>query len=161
MNDQNDARIEVISPGVNIAVVKKDDDGWKVLVLQRADTGSYPGCWGLLTGRKEKNEVVAQTVERELRARVGLNAQRIWSTEYLIRFYEPEFDQIWIMPLVVVVVDANAEVVIQSEHSGYRWLDPFRAKKQVTWKNLVRAIEDIAEELEVYPARTWVELVAS
>lgn len=160
MIDRNDARIEVISPGVNMAVVKKDDDGWKVLVLQRADTGSYPGCWGLLTGRKQKNEVAAQIVERELRARVGLTAQRIWSTEYLVRFYEPEFDQIWIMPLIVVVVDADAKVIIQSEHSGYRWLDPFRAKKQVTWKNLVRAIEDIAEELEVYPARTWIELVA-
>jgi len=160
MSDRNDARIEVISPGVNMAVVKKDDDGWKVLVLQRADTGSYPGCWGLLTGRKQKNEVAAQIVERELRARVGLTAQRIWSTEYLVRFYEPEFDQVWIMPLIVVVVDADAKVVLQSEHSGYRWLDPFRAKKQVTWKNLVRAIEDIAEELEVYPARTWIELVA-
>lgn len=157
----NDHGIEIVSPGVNIAVVKKDDDGWKVLVLQRTETGSYPGCWGLLTGRKEEEEVVAQIVERELRARVGLRAQRIWSTEYLIRFFEPEFDQIWIMPLIVAVVPDDAKVILQSEHSGFKWLDPFRAKKQVTWKNLVRAIEDIAEELEVYPARTWVELVTS
>ena len=161
MSDLDDARIDIISPGVNIAVVKKDDDGWKVLVLQRTDTGSYPGCWGLLTGRKEKYEVVAQIVERELRARVGLTAQRIWASEYLIHFYEPEFDQIWIMPLIVAVVDADAKVILQSEHAAYRWLDPYRAKKQVTWKNLVRAIEEMAEELEVYPARTWVELVAS
>jgi dATP pyrophosphohydrolase len=160
MSEVDDSRIEIVSPGVNIAVVKKDDDGWKVLVLQRAETESYPGCWGLLTGRKEKNEVVAQVVARELMVRVGLTAERIWATEYLIRFYEPEFDQIWIMPLIVAVVDADVEVVLQPEHSGYRWLDPFGAKKQVTWKNLVRAIEDVAEELEVYPARTWIELVA-
>lgn len=161
MSVSNDNGIEIVSPGVNIAVVKKDDDGWKVLVLQRAESESYPGCWGLLTGRKEHDEVVAQIVARELRGRVGLIAQRIWATESLIRFYEPEFDQIWIMPLIVAVVSDDAKVILQREHSGFKWLDPFRAKKQVTWKNLVRAIEDIAEELEVYPARTWVELVTS
>lgn len=161
MRRSDDSRIEIVSPGVNIAVVKKDDDGWKVLVLQRSDTGSYAGCWGLLTGRKESNEVVAQIVARELRERVSLTATRIWSTEHVIRFYEPEFDQIWMLPLIVAIVDADAKVDLQSEHSDFRWLDPFRAKRQVTWKNLYRAIENIAEELEVYPARTWVELVPS
>ena len=161
MRNIEDTRIEIVSPGVNIAVVKKDDDGWKILVLQRSDAGSYPGCWGLLTGRKEDHEVVAQIVTRELRARVGLTATRIWSTEHVIRFYEPEFDQIWMLPLIIAIVDADAKVDLQTEHSAFRWLDPFRAKRQVTWKNLYRAIENIAEELEVYPARTWVELVAS
>jgi len=161
MRRSDDSRIEIVSPGVNIAVVKKDDDGWKVLVLQRSETGSYAGCWGLLTVRKDNNEVVAQIVDRELKARVGLTAARIWSTEHVIRFYEPEFDQIWMLPLIVAVVDADASVRVQSEHSGFRWLDPLRAKRQVTWKNLYRAIENLAEELEVYPARTWVELVPS
>ena len=161
MRSIDDTQIEIVSPGVNIAVVKKDDDGWKVLVLQRAETGSYPGNWGLLTGRKESNEVVAQIVARELPERLSLTVRRIWSTEHVIRFYEPEFDQIWMLPLIVAIVDADAKVILQSEHSSFRWLDPFRAKRQVTWKNLYRAIENIAEELEVYPAHTWVELVAS
>ncbi len=161
MSEVDESRIEIVSPGVNVAVVKKDDDGWKILVLQRCETGSYPSCWGLLTGRKDGNEVVAQIVARELRARVGLTATRIWSTEHVIRFYEPEFDQIWMLPLIVAVVDADAKVVTQAEHCGFRWLDPFRAKRQVTWKNLYRAIENIAEELEIYPARTWVELVTN
>jgi dihydroneopterin triphosphate diphosphatase len=151
--------IDIVSPGVNVAVVKKDDDGWKFLLLQRAETESYPGCWGFLTGSKQKDETAAQIVKRELKEETGLSAQRIWATEYLVEFYEPEFDQIWVLPLMVAVVESGAEVKIQPENSDFAWIDPLKGKKQVTWKNLVTAIENISNELEVYPARTWVEVL--
>jgi len=152
--------IEICSPGVNVAVVRKDDDGWKFLIIQRADTESYPGCWGLLTGMKEGGETAAQITRRELKEETGLLAQSMWSTESLIQFYEPEFDQIWILPLVIAVVPPDAKVALCPENSACKWLDPFKAKKQVSWKNLLVAIDQIAEELEVYPAKTWVEMRA-
>lgn len=153
--------IEITSPGVNIAVVKKDDDGWKFLLVQRAETESYPGCWGFVTGGKEGNETVAQTTARELKEEIGLVADRMWSTEYLIQFYEPEFDQIWQLPLVVAVVPVDAKVRLTAENSDFKWLYADKARKQVSWKNLSTAIENITEELEVYPARTWVEIKPS
>jgi 8-oxo-dGTP pyrophosphatase MutT (NUDIX family) len=151
--------ISITSPGVNIAVVKKDDDGWKFLLVQRAETESYPGCWGFVTGTKEGNETAAQIVARELKEEVGLTAERLWSTEYLIQFYEPEFDQIWILPLIVAVVSRDSAVTLTAENSGFAWLYAHKARKLVSWKNLVKAIEDITDELEVYPAKTWVEIL--
>lgn len=151
--------IEITSPGVNIAVVKKDDDGWKFLLVQRAETESYAGCWGFVTGTKAGDETAAQIAARELKEEVGLTAERLWSTEYLVQFYEPEFDQIWILPLIVAVVPNDSTVTLNSENSGFAWLYSHKARKLVSWKNLVVAIEDITEELEVYPAKTWVEII--
>ena len=148
------------APGVNVAVVKRDDDGWKFLVIQRSLNESYGGCWGLLTGMKQAEETAAQIAARELKEELGLKPEVMWSTEHLIQFYEPEFDQVWILPLIVAVVPKDAKVVLDPENNDFKWLDPFRAKKQVTWKNLVCAIGQVAEELEVYPMRTWVEVRA-
>ena len=58
--------IKIESPGVNVAVVKKDYDGWKFLVLKRAESESYGGYWGFMTGGKSGDETVAQVVVREM-----------------------------------------------------------------------------------------------
>ena len=65
MNQPTNIKIE--SPGVNVAVVKKDYDGWKFLILQRAESESYGGYWGCMTGGKRGEETVAQVVVRELK----------------------------------------------------------------------------------------------
>ena len=113
-----------------------------------------------MTGSKQGNETVAQLVERELHEETGLKAQSMWATEYLVQFYEPEYDRIWILPVIVVVVPTNARVTLSAENSEYEWLSASKAKRKVTWKNLLRAIDDVSEELEIFPARNWVEIVA-
>jgi len=152
------SKIEIESPGVNVAVLKKDYDGWKFLVLKRAEGESYAGFWGFMTGSKQDNETVAQVVVRELQEETGLKPTSMWATEYLVQFYEPEYDTIWILPLIVAIVPEKAEIKLSSENSEYRWLTPEKAKHLVSWKNLVKAINDISEELEIFPARNWVRL---
>lgn len=158
MTDHTNIKIE--SPGVNVAVVKKDYDGWKFLVLKRAEGESYGGFWGFMTGGKKGEETVAQVVVRELKEETGLSPISMWASEYIVQFYEPEYDTIWILPLIVAVVDEEAEVELSAENSEYRWLEPHKAKHLVSWNNLVRAIDNIADELEIFPARNWVEIKA-
>ncbi len=158
MTNRTDIKIE--SPGVNVAVVKKDDDGWKFLVLKRAQTESYGGCWGFLTGGKEGDETVAQVVVRELKEETKLAPRSMWATEYLVQFYEPEYDAIWILPLIVAVVTPDSEVVLSKENEEFRWLEPRKARHLVSWNNLIQSIERISEELEIYPSRNWVEIKA-
>ena len=158
MSDHTNIKIE--SPGVNVAVVKKGYDGWKFLVLKRADGESYGGYWGFMTGGKKGNETVAQVVVRELKEETGLAPQSMWASEYLVQFYEPEYDTIWILPLIVALVPEDAEVELSAENSEYRWLPAAKAKHLVSWNNLVNAIDRISEELEIFPARNWVEINA-
>lgn len=151
-----------ISPrGFNAAIVKQDADGWKYLVFQRSEGETYAGYWSFLTGLKHEGETVAQAVAREVRHETGLTDFRMFSTEYLVQFYEPENDKIWILPLVVVVVKTDTQLALSDENQTALWLTSRSAKHRVSWKNLVRAIDDIADELEIFPAKNWVEIKAS
>ena len=150
--------IPIESPGVNVAIVKQDPDGWKFLILQRSEEESYGGYWGFMTGGKRGEETVAQVVKRELDEETGLVARSMWATEYMVHFYEPEEDKIWILPVIVAVVEPDSKVKLSEENSDFRWLPTTKAKHLVSWKNLERAIEEISDELEIYPARNWVEI---
>jgi dATP pyrophosphohydrolase len=152
--------IGIESPGFNACIVKQDEDGWKYLALQRAESETYGGFWGFVTGSRQGDETVAQGVKREVKAETGLTDIRMFATEYLIQFYEPANDRIWILPLIVVVVPPDCEITLSDENQDYDWLTSRRAKHRVSWKNLIRAIDDIADELEVFPARNWVEIFA-
>ena len=152
--------IGIESPGFNALVVKQDDDGWKFLLLERAGTETYSGTWGVITGRKHEGETMAQAVTREVTDEIGLAEIRMFATEHLIQYYEPENDKIWILPLIVTVVPSASDVVLSAENEDFVWLLPHRARHRVTWKNLERAIEEVVDELELYPARNWVEIKA-
>jgi 8-oxo-dGTP pyrophosphatase MutT (NUDIX family) len=145
---------------VNVAVIKQDDDGWKYLLLKRSKTETYPGSWGFITGGKKGDETVAQVVVREMVEEISISPISMWATEYLIQFYEPEVDKIWILPLIVSIVAPDAEVKLSPENSEFLWLPPSKAKHLVSWKNLIQAISHVSEELEIFPARNWVEITA-
>ncbi|KAA3637532.1 MAG: NUDIX domain-containing protein [Calditrichaeota bacterium] len=152
--------INIESPGVNVAVVRKNLDGWEYLILQRAESESYAGYWGFMTGGKKGDETVAQVVVRELEEETQLKPKSMWATEYLVQFYEPEYDSIWILPLIVAVVSEKDQVNLSEENVDFRWLKPKQAKHLVSWNNLKESIDRVSEELEIFPAKNWVEITA-
>ncbi|MBU0982917.1 MAG: NUDIX domain-containing protein [candidate division Zixibacteria bacterium] len=156
----NNSNIPIESPGVNVAVIKQDDDGWKFLLLCRSEQETYAGTWGFMTGGKKSDETVADVVLREMKEETGLAPLRMFATEYVIHFYEPQYDKIWILPLIVAEVPSDCEITLSPENCDFAWLKPHRARHRVNWKNLMTAIDNIIEELEVYPAHNWVEIKA-
>jgi dATP pyrophosphohydrolase len=150
--------IQIESPGINVATVKKDDDGWKFLMVRRADSETYPGLWGFVTGSKEGNETVPQLAIRELAEETGLIPERLWASEHCMQFYEPTVDRVWVLPVIVAVVSPGAAVRLCHENCEYRWVSGVEAVGLAIWKNLQEAISDIDLELQTYPAPNWVEL---
>lgn len=153
--------IGIETAGFSAAIVKQDADGWKYLVFQRAETETYPGYWNFLTGVKKGNETVAQSVVREVKEQAGLTDVRMFASEYVVQYYEPENDKIWMLPLIAVVVPPASEIRLSAEYQKYEWMTSRRARNRVSWKNIVRAIDDIADELEIFPAKNWVEIKAN
>lgn len=141
-----------------MAVVKRESDGWKFLLLKRAYHESYAGSWGLLTGTKRDEETVTQLALREIGEETGLTPKALWATEHIIQFFEPEEDAIWILPVLVAVVSPKSEVTLSPENEAYVWLPAAKAREQVFWKNLVHAIDLLDGELQGYPIATWLAL---
>jgi dATP pyrophosphohydrolase len=150
--------IPIESPGINLAVVKKEAGGWQLLMLRRAEGETYPGYWGLLTGSREGEETVPQLACRELAEETGLVPESLWASEYCVHFYEPTVDKLWILPVIVAVVAPEAEVRLSAENSQYQWASIPAAAKLAVWKNLVTVIGNLAPELEAFPAPNWVRL---
>ena len=152
------ATIPMESPGINVAVVKEYGGSWRFLLLQRAEKETYPGFWGLLTGGREGEETVPELAVREMAEETGLRPDSLWASEYCLQFYEPTVDRVWILPVVVAVVSAVADVRLSKENRAFRWLLPKEAVEIVCWKNLKTVIADLAEELQNFPSPNWVEL---
>jgi dATP pyrophosphohydrolase len=152
------SNIPIESPGINVAVVRKESTGWRFLLLKRADSETYPGFWGLVTGGREGNETVPQLARRELAEETGLVPQKLWASEYCLQFYEPTVDRVWILPVIVACVPADSKVVLSSENSEFRWLTAAEAIGLVLWQNLKATIANLDRELAEYPASNWVEL---
>lgn len=156
MSDYSTIPIE--SPGINLVVVKFVNDMWKYLILRRAKGETYPGFWGFLTGCRSGDETVPQLAVRELHEETGLRPDRLFATESTVQFYEPTVDKVWILPVLVAVVDAEAEPELGKENDEFRWLLPNEAKILIDWQNLLVTLEDISRELEGYPPANWSEL---
>ncbi len=150
--------IPIIGHGVNVAAVRQQSDQWQFLLVERANTETYKGFWGFVSGSIESGETVAQVALRELIEETSLRPQALYATEYLIQFFEPTAEAIWLLPLVVAIVDVDAEVRLCSENSAFAWVGPDDARKLLRWKNVVRTIEDLNDDLRQYPAPSWVRL---
>lgn len=144
--------------GVNVAAVRQHAGHWQFLLVKRANDEIYEGFWGFVSGSIESGETVEQVALRELFEETSLTPQALYATEYLIQFFEPTAEAIWLLPLVVAVVATNAEVHLCTENSAFHWASPDEARKLVHWKNVIRAIDDLNDDLSRYPAPGWVLL---
>ena len=150
--------IPVVSPGVNCAVVRNGSQGWEVLLLRRASGSIYADHWGLVSGTKQEGETAPQVALREIAEETGLRPRSLWATEYVIQFYEPLKDEVWLLPVFLATVDEDAEPRLCKENSGYLWADLRIAKETVSWRNLATILAFIFEELANFPAKNWKQI---
>jgi dATP pyrophosphohydrolase len=59
---------------------------------------------------------------REVHEETNLTSERLYSADICQQFYEADHDAISLLPVFVGFVDANAIVVINHEHSEFRWV---------------------------------------
>jgi 8-oxo-dGTP pyrophosphatase MutT (NUDIX family) len=150
--------LPIESPGINVAAVARTNEGWKFLLLRRAPRETYPGFWGLLTGTRENNESVPDLAVRELKEEVALQPLELWASEYCVQFFEPMYDGIWILPVIVALVDFSETITLSEENAEYRWTDVGEAVELVPWQNLKDILPRLQRELDEYPAPNWVRL---
>ncbi|MDP9812354.1 dATP pyrophosphohydrolase [Rhizobium tibeticum] len=92
----------------------------RVLLLRRNHT--LIGEWCQIAGGIEDGEKAWEAALREVKEETGLNCDRLYSADICEQFYEVDRDAIRMLSVFVGFVDAGATVVINDEHSEFRWV---------------------------------------
>ncbi|MDE3173290.1 MAG: Flp pilus assembly complex ATPase component TadA [Gemmatimonadota bacterium] len=131
---------------VEVYVIHPHPDGWRVLVLQRADETIRPGSWEVVTGSIDGDERPEEAAVREAREETGLDVSRLYCVA-VQPFYLPRRASLQLAVIFAAFVDDPEGVVLSDEHQQFAWLDVDRARERFTWPRSQRTIGDIVHLL--------------
>lgn len=136
------AEIPVRSSGVSVVILREVGAVTEVLLLRRNHT--LVGEWCQIAGGVEQGEKAWETAVREVKEETGLTCSRLYSADICEQFYDVERDVIAIAPVFVGFVDPNAPVILNNEHSDFRWCAFATALEMVTFagqRHVLRHVE--------------------
>lgn len=119
------------SKGIAVVLLKKFESEYKVLLLKRA-TPVFQNTWCYIGGSIEEGETAWQSALREIKEETGITNVSLYTSNTFDQFYSPIENYIYIAPVFVGFVDAEQDVILNYEHSEYRWLSFDEAIEHVT-----------------------------
>ena len=114
----------------------------EVLLLRRQS--SLVGAWCQIAGKIKTGETVWQAALRELHEETGLVPTSFYSADICEQFYESSRDQVVTAPVFVGFVDPDQPVVLNHEHSDFRWLSFKDARALVSFPGQRRVLKSVA-----------------
>lgn len=139
----NETRIK--SRIVSCFVLKRAGGETKVLIMKRVGE-PLDGEWCQVTGRLEEDETAWQGALRELEEEASLKPSRFYSAETCEQFYSHQADAIVIIPVFVAFVDESAKVVLNEEHSQFKWMSLAEAKSVMPFPGQRRTLGQVWED---------------
>lgn len=116
---------------VSAVLLAKIDGEFKILLMKRVK-GDF---WCHVAGKIEANESGTEAILREIKEETGIQPQQLFSADYLEQFYEPSLNVIEMIPAFVAFCDDEQVVVLNEEHTEYRWCSLAEAKAFVVFSN--------------------------
>jgi dihydroneopterin triphosphate diphosphatase len=110
--------LKIRSCGVSVAVVRKHGKTHQTLMLMRTNNKQ----WSQIAGGIELGEKAWEAALREIKEETGIVPEQLYSADTCEQFYELEKDSIWIAPVFVAFAKPNSNVVLNHEHSEYKWV---------------------------------------
>ena len=112
--------IPIRCSAVSVVVLRIVPAGCEVLLLRRNNT--LVGEWCQIAGAIEEGEKAWEAALREVHEETNLTCERLYSADICEQFYEADRDAISLLPVFVGFVGTDATVVINQEHSEFRWV---------------------------------------
>lgn len=128
----------------SLVAVRDIGTGYEVLLLRRTQT--LVGEWCQIVGSIKDGETAWQTSIRELWEETRLKPKILYSADFCEQFYEADRNAITLAPVFVAFIDGTAEVVLNHEHSEYRWVSFDEAVELVAFGGQRRVLRWIREE---------------
>lgn len=140
-----DTPTPVIAGVVDVYVLRRVADEWRVLVLQRADDTRCPQAWETVHGRIERGERPEEAALRELREETGLVADRLYNAT-VQPFYLHGWGSVQLSIVFAAVVLGDG-VRLSPEHQRHEWLSVDEALGRFVWPRSRGALSEIVSLL--------------
>lgn len=132
---------------VDVYVIHPAPTGWRLLVLQRAATGTRcPLSWETVHGRIERDERPEHAALREVREETGLAVARLYNVTTQA-FYLHGVGSVQLAVVFCAFVDAPTEPALSAEHQTAEWLPLEAARARFAWPREREALDHIVQLL--------------
>ena len=133
--------IPIESAAVSCVVLCRNLEETSVLMLQRCQDDG--GHWNHVCGGVKVGETAVQAIVRELNEETGLIDYELYDGEFIEQFFQPLKNRIMLLPLFVAVVETPQAVLLNEEHTEYRWVSCLEAKKLVSFAHQRTMLEHV------------------
>ncbi len=113
----------------------------KVLILKRSDkVGSFPGHWAGVSGYIEGDEGAIDRARLEIAEETGLREPKLTGGGEVVLARGREGNIVWAVHPFLFTVN-RGDVVLDWEHTEYRWISPRELTRFITVPKLKEALE--------------------
>jgi len=114
--------VPVRAYGVTVFLCKREDRAWKLLLLCRVTAGRLGATWSQIWGVIEAGETAWEAALREIREESGVIPDRFYYADICEQCYDAHADCVCVIPVFAAFLDSEQAVVLNEEHSDYRWV---------------------------------------
>ncbi|ASG09086.1 DNA mismatch repair protein MutT [Vibrio anguillarum] len=109
--------IPLNSSVVSGVAVSEIDGEMKLLLMKRVKGG----FWCHVAGSIEQGETGIDAIIREFREETQIEVSALYNAQFLEQFYEASVNVIQLIPVFVVMCPPEQGVVLNEEHTEYKW----------------------------------------
>ncbi|MDD9180689.1 MULTISPECIES: NUDIX hydrolase [Aliivibrio] len=102
---------------VSGVALSKIDGEVKILLMKRVKGG----FWCHVAGSIEEDETGIDAIVREFKEETQIEVSNLYNAQFLEQFYEASVHVIQLIPVFVVMCPPEQEVVLNEEHTEYKW----------------------------------------
>ena len=146
--------IPIRSIAVSAVLLSEIDSELKILLMKRVKGG----CWCHVDGKVEVDETASQAILREICEETSIQVQQLFSADYLEQFYESSQNVIEIIPAFVGFCEKNQTVVLNNEHTDYKWCSLSEAKVLAAYLNQKKLYDFVWENFVLKQPEALLEI---
>lgn len=144
-----------------VYIVRPDSAGQlaEFLQLKRRQDDYLGGTWQTVYGTLEPGETAVEGALRELREETSLVPREFYRVAIAPAIYTAINDTTWVVPAFCALVSRDDQVVLNDEHSAFRWVARCEVIEAFMWASDHAAIESVcADILDNSPAKPYLKI---
>ena len=139
---------------IDVYVYRMNSGVPEFLLLLRSKKKIYANQWRMVGGKVKEGESYWQGALREFHEELGAKPSQFWAIPSVNSFYEASTDQIHQIPAFAALFPEETSVILNEEHTEYRWVRVDEIEPMLAWpeqKRLIRLTNDLLTNHQILP----------